>query len=261
MSPANFIWTNPEISEATITQGGRNLVQGLQNFIEDWQRATSNRPPLGAEEFVPADHVQIAGVSYKTITETGLELRRRFGEKYRFRSPHVTINPAGMDMEDWSAQGVPEEFAVKQVEVIEIYRRMGAVPTLTCTPYLLGAMPPSNSDAFLSESSVVAYANSVLGVRTNRESGLSTLLYAIAGVGPRYGLHLASHRTPRVGSRSRNGLAMKQDRARTGLKKTEQQANRGGLSRAVGTEETADATGGHMEVEGIDRGTRTEASR
>lgn len=153
---------------------------------------------LGTDEFVPAEHVQIAGVSYKTITETGLELRRYFGSKYKFRSKNVTINPAGMDLEDWKAQGIPEEFARKQKEVIEIYRTMGAIPTITCTPYLIGSMPAPFVDSFLSESSVVAYANSVLGVRTNRESGLSTLLYAIAGYGPRYGLHLPENRNPRV---------------------------------------------------------------
>jgi len=153
---------------------------------------------LGTDEFIPADHVQVAGVSYKTITETGLELRRYFGSKYRFRSPNVTINPAGMDLEDWEALGVPEEFAAKQKEVIEIYRKMGAIPTITCTPYLIGSMPAPFVDCFLSESSVVAFANSVLGVRTNRESGLSTLLYAIAGYGPRYGLHLQRNRDPRV---------------------------------------------------------------
>lgn len=153
---------------------------------------------LGSDEFIPADHVQIAGVSYKTITETGLTLRRAFGAKYRFRSRNVTINPAGMDLEDWRSQGVPEEFARKQQEIIDIYLRMGATPTVTCTPYLIGSMPPPFTDAFLSESSVVSFANSVLAVRTNRESGLSTLLYAIAGYGPRYGLHLAENRNPRL---------------------------------------------------------------
>ncbi|HYA54579.1 MAG TPA: aconitase X, partial [Thermoplasmata archaeon] len=151
---------------------------------------------LGTNEFIPVDHVQIAGVSYKTITETGLELRRYLGGKYRFRARHVTINPAGMDLVDWKALGIPEEFARKQHEVIDLYVRMGARLTVTCTPYLIDAMPPPFSDAFLSESSVVAYANSVLGVRTNRESGLSTLLYAIAGWGPRYGLHRAENRRP-----------------------------------------------------------------
>jgi hypothetical protein len=153
---------------------------------------------LGSSEFIPADHVQIAGVSYKTITETGLELRRHFGEHYRFRAASVTINPAGMDLQDGPKHGVPPDFAAKQREVIDIYRRMGAIPTLTCTPYLVGAMPTPFTDAFLSESSVVCYANSVLGVRTNRESGLSTLLYAIAGYGPRYGLHLPENRQPKV---------------------------------------------------------------
>lgn len=153
---------------------------------------------LGTEEFVPADHVQIAGVSYKTITETGLELRKQFASRYRFRSPNVTINPAGMDLEDWRSQGIPEEFARKQQQIIEAYVAMGATPTVTCTPYLVGNMPPPFTDAFLSESSVVSFANSVLGVRTNRESGLSTLLYAIAGFGPRYGLHLPENRNPRV---------------------------------------------------------------
>ena len=153
---------------------------------------------LGTDEFVAADHVQIAGVSYKTITDTGLELRRYFGSKYRFRSPNVTINPAGMDLEDWRVQGVPEEFAAKQQEIIALYVAMGATPTVTCTPYLVGNMPPPFTDAFLSESSVVSFANSVLGIRTNRESGLSTLLYAIAGYGPRYGLHLPENRNPRL---------------------------------------------------------------
>jgi predicted aconitase/predicted aconitase with swiveling domain len=156
---------------------------------------------LGSNEFIPVDHVQIAGVSYKTITETGLELRRYLGGKYRFRAKNVTINPAGMDLENWKALGIPEEFARKQREVIDIYVRMGAQPTITCTPYLIGSMPPPFTDAFLSESSVVAYANSVLGVRTNRESGLSTLLYAIAGWGPRYGMHLPEHRNPTLGVR------------------------------------------------------------
>jgi len=153
---------------------------------------------LGSDQFIPVDYVQIAGVSYKTITETGLELRRNFASKYRFRARRVTINPAGMDLQDWKALGIPADFARKQEEVIELYRKMGASLTITCTPYLIGEMPEPFTDAFLSESSVVAYANSVLGIRSNRESGLSTLLYAIAGYGPRYGLHLPENRNPRV---------------------------------------------------------------
>jgi hypothetical protein len=175
---------------------GRLLALGIEEEIAELLARAGEL--LGTDEFIPADFVQIAGVSYKTITETGLELRRHFGSRYRFRAPNVSINPAGMDLEAWRELGVPEAFARKQQEVIDIYLKMGAVPTITCTPYLVGNMPPPFTDSFLSESSVVSYANSVLGVRTNRESGLSTLLYAIAGYGPRYGLHLARNRDPRL---------------------------------------------------------------
>jgi polyhydroxyalkanoate synthase len=58
-SPSNFVWTNPEIAQATIAQGGRNLVAGFQNFIEDWQRATSGKPPVGADKFVVGQNIAV----------------------------------------------------------------------------------------------------------------------------------------------------------------------------------------------------------
>ena len=58
-SPSNFIWTNPEVARATLTQGGNNLVQGFQNFLEDWERAISGKPPVGAEHFVVGRDVAI----------------------------------------------------------------------------------------------------------------------------------------------------------------------------------------------------------
>ncbi len=51
-SPSNFIWTNPEVAQATIAKGGSNLGRGFQNFLEDWERAISGKPPFGAERFV-----------------------------------------------------------------------------------------------------------------------------------------------------------------------------------------------------------------
>ena len=37
-SPSNFVWTNPEVMQAIFAQGGNDLVRGLQNFLEDWER-------------------------------------------------------------------------------------------------------------------------------------------------------------------------------------------------------------------------------
>jgi len=58
-SPSNLILTNPEVLEVTATQGGRNLLTGLQNLIEDCQRTIAGKPPVGAEQFVVGQNVAI----------------------------------------------------------------------------------------------------------------------------------------------------------------------------------------------------------
>jgi predicted aconitase len=73
---------------------------------------------------------------------------------------------------------------------------MGIAATCTCTPYLVGNLPAPGEHVAWSESSAVAYANSVLGARTNREGGPSALAAALTGRTARYGLHLDQHRIP-----------------------------------------------------------------
>ncbi|MCZ0813077.1 MAG: PHA/PHB synthase family protein [Pseudomonadota bacterium] len=57
VSPSNFIPTNPKVASATLDEGGGNLMRGMQNFLEDWERAVSGKPSVGAEEFVPGRDV------------------------------------------------------------------------------------------------------------------------------------------------------------------------------------------------------------
>jgi polyhydroxyalkanoate synthase subunit PhaC len=51
-SPSNFILTNPEVLQHTFKNGGMNLVSGLQNLVEDWERSISGKKPVGSENFV-----------------------------------------------------------------------------------------------------------------------------------------------------------------------------------------------------------------
>ncbi len=51
LSPANFIFTNPEVLQKTVSDGGMNLVRGFWNFVEDYERASNGRPPVGLEDF------------------------------------------------------------------------------------------------------------------------------------------------------------------------------------------------------------------
>nr|WP_246035987.1 alpha/beta fold hydrolase [Aliishimia ponticola] len=50
-SPSNYVLTNPDLLQRTITQGGMNLVRGWQNLLEDASRLNARQKPVGAEEF------------------------------------------------------------------------------------------------------------------------------------------------------------------------------------------------------------------
>lgn len=58
-APSNFPGTNPEILEATLRRGGANLVRGLANFVEDWERAALGRGPVGADAFRVGEAVAV----------------------------------------------------------------------------------------------------------------------------------------------------------------------------------------------------------
>jgi predicted aconitase len=148
----------------------------------------------GARRLVPVSSVQVAGVSYRNLGEAGLEFLREWAAQgARARVP-ATLNPAGIDLAAWRELGFAEDFACKQLAVIEAYERLGVSATCTCTPYLVGNVPRLGEHVAWAESSAVSYANSVLGARTNREGGPGALAAAITGRTAAYGLHLEENR-------------------------------------------------------------------
>ena len=152
----------------------------------------------GAQSLIPVSSAQIAGVSYDNLGEAGLEFLAEMadgGGKVRILT---TLNPAGMDVENWQSLGISPEFALGQQRVIQAFTRMGAIATCTCTPYLAGNLPLFAQHIAWSESSAVCFANSVIGARTNREGGPSALASALTGLTPDYGLHLEVNRRPTI---------------------------------------------------------------
>jgi len=146
-----------------------------------------------AENMVDVYGVQIAGVSYANLGEAGLEFLSEIAEDGKVRVL-TTLNPAGMDRENWQALGIDEEFAKNQNHVIDAFAKMGVITTCSCTPYLIGNTPHYGQHIAWAESSAVCYANSVIGARTNREGGPSALASALTGVTPKYGYHLDENR-------------------------------------------------------------------
>ncbi len=148
----------------------------------------------GAKGMVPVSSAQIAGVSYKTIGEAGLEYLSDLVKKgAKVRIP-TFLNPAGMDRAQWQKMGVPADFAKRQILVLDAFASMGITMSCTCTPYYIGIRPKVGEHVAWAESSAVSFCNSVLGARTNREGGPSALAAAICGFTPNYGYHLDEKR-------------------------------------------------------------------
>ncbi len=152
----------------------------------------------GAARLIPVASVQISGVSYANLGEAGLGWLAEMAEGGGRAKVLTTLNPAGMDIENWQVLGISAEFAEKQARVLEAFARMGVVNTATCTPYLIGNLPRFGEHIAWAESSAVCYANSVLGARSNREGGPSAVAAALTGLTPEYGYHLDENRQPTV---------------------------------------------------------------
>jgi hypothetical protein len=151
----------------------------------------------GAKRLIPVSSVQIAGVSYHNLGEAGLEYLEEMAEDGRTKVL-TTLNPAGMDLEEWKKHGISEDFAKNQQRVVDIFEKMGVVTTCTCTPYLIGNLPHYGEHIAWAESSAVCFSNSVIGALTNREGGPSALASSLTGRTAEYGLHLQENRIAEV---------------------------------------------------------------
>jgi predicted aconitase len=151
-----------------------------------------------AERMLPVSSVQISGVSYANLGEAGLQFLDDMAQGGGKTRVLTTLNPAGMDIENWQILGIDETFAANQKRVIDAFARMNVITTCTCTPYLSGNLPHYGEHIAWAESSAVCYANSIIGARTNREGGPSALAAALTGVTPEYGYHMDRLREPTI---------------------------------------------------------------
>jgi len=152
----------------------------------------------GAEHLIPVTSVQISGVSYANLGEAGLEFLSEMAQGGGRARVLATLNPAGMDIENWQQLGISPDFAANQTRVLDAFRRMNVITTASCTPYLIGNTPHFGEHIAWAESSAVCYANAVLGARTNREGGPSALAAALTGRTGAYGYHLDANRHPTI---------------------------------------------------------------
>ncbi len=78
LSPSNFIATNPEVLQKTYAEAGMNLVRGFWNFVEDWERSSNGRPPVGLEAFKVGENLAATPgeVIFRTISSSSFSTSR-----------------------------------------------------------------------------------------------------------------------------------------------------------------------------------------
>lgn len=105
-----------------------------------------------------------------------------------------TCNVTGVDEHGWREWSVPADWAAQARRQMTAYQEMGCVPTWTCAPYQTEHKPSFGQQIAWGESNAIAFANSVIGARTERYPDLLDICAAITGRVPKTGLHLKENR-------------------------------------------------------------------
>jgi predicted aconitase len=106
----------------------------------------------------------------------------------------TSLNVSGVDECGWQEWAVTPEWAAKAARQMLAYERMGAVAMWTCAPYQTHMRPVFGQQIAWGESNAIAFANSVIGARTERYPDLLDICCAICGRVPAVGLHLTENR-------------------------------------------------------------------
>ncbi len=145
----------------------------------------------GAERLVEVVHAHIDSCLYHG--PVGLDFVHRLRELGgRVRVP-TTLNVGAVDLVH---PELVEHAAARELMVA--YADLGAAPTYTCAPYQREARPGFGQHIAWAESNAIAFANTVLGARTDRYGDFLDISAALTGRAPYAGLHLSSERAARL---------------------------------------------------------------
>jgi cis-L-3-hydroxyproline dehydratase len=146
----------------------------------------------GASELLDITGAHIDSTVY--IGDAGLEFAERLASLGAKVVVPTTLNVSGLDEHHWRDWDVPNNWARQAYRQMVAYQSMGTIPTWTCAPYQTEMRPSFGQQIAWGESNAIAFANSVLGARTERYPDLFDICCAITGRAPAMGLHLTEHR-------------------------------------------------------------------
>ena len=151
---------------------------------------------LGARDLVRIASAHIDGCLYHG--DGGVEFAERLVKLGGRVAVPATLNVGALDLlhpKRVRVSGHRREMALRQMKA---YQALGCQPTWTCAPYQAGHRPRLGEHVAWGESNAVAFANSVLGARTNRYGDFMDICCALVGRAPRTALHLDDARSATV---------------------------------------------------------------
>ena len=153
-------------------------------------------PLYGAKRLLPITRAHIDGCIYEG--DAGLAFAERLAATGGRVQVPTSLNVISLDRQDWRRHGLSSDYADKARRLGQAYVTMGATPTFTCTPYHTDARPHFGEQIAWAESNAVAFANSIIGARTNRYGDYLDISCALTGRVPAAGLHLSENRLGQV---------------------------------------------------------------
>jgi len=150
-----------------------------------------------SEKLIPIEWAHLSGVNYNTIGDAGEQFLSHLSKDTKFKVK-TTVNPMGLDFDTISKYELNEQFIQKQQSIKDSYEKMGAIPSFSCIPYEIFELPKKGTHVSFAESNAAIYANSVSGLKTNKEGAFSALASAITGKSPCSDLRDDKNRKPNV---------------------------------------------------------------
>lgn len=146
-----------------------------------------------AGRLVPVSCAHMMG-DIEVMGDAGLDLLKDLDRKRaKFRVP-VTTNARCVDFDAAERLLQPADMVRKERGIIDLLKRIGVTQTDTCINYQTVYQPHFGEHVAWGDTGTVIYANSVLGARSNFESGPAAFAAGITGRTPAYGFHLDEHR-------------------------------------------------------------------
>ncbi len=150
----------------------------------------------GAADLMDISQAHIDSTIY--LGDATLEFAERLASLGARVAVPTSLNVSGVDECGWKDWAVAPEWAAKAARQMLAYEKMGTVPTWTCAPYQTHMRPAFGQQIAWGESNAIAFANSVIGARTERYPDLLDICCAITGRVPAVGLHLTENRAGQI---------------------------------------------------------------